>query len=56
MEKQFKRKEYEYSKSSERQTILGEKTLFPDISEKRAMHRNIGEITEENLDIVYHNN
>jgi len=54
--KQFIHKEFEYSESVDRQTILGKKTLFPDISDKRVSYQTIGESDIGQIDTIFHNN
>jgi len=55
MRKKFIQNEFTYKDSVARQTILGRKSLFTDISDEKAGYDLIGETNEDGIDTVYHN-
>jgi len=54
--KSFIQKEFKYSDSIKKQTILGKKSLFPDISNTKVSYQTTGEADIQSIDTIYHNN
>lgn len=55
LEKRFINEKFEYKDSIKRQTILGEASLFPDISQSNVSHHTLGETDKTFIDNMFHN-